>query len=194
MPDMYTDIEKKRENNRQWMRAYRATPEGRAASKAAQRRCYETANGREVLREGKRRWKKTDKGRAALKRADKKRYVPSTRVKLSPEEVARRKKESHKRSLAKPEIQARRRHATWVLHIRKKYGLSAEQYNSLAAAGCKICGDMGNGKKLHVDHDHSSGRFRGLLCDFCNKGLGMFKDSPEKLELAARYLRETCHS
>ena len=57
--------------------------------------------------------------------------------------------------------------------------------------GCKICGKVNlNGKKLSQDHNHVTKNLRGLLCFGCNMGLGCFKDSPELLIAAAKYLRE----
>lgn len=44
-------------------------------------------------------------------------------------------------------------------------------------------------KRLHVDHDHATGAVRGLLCSTCNLALGGFKDSPQLLESALRYLQ-----
>ncbi len=40
----------------------------------------------------------------------------------------------------------------------------------------------------HIDHDHSTGKVRGLLCSCCNTGIGMFKDNPDVLDRAAFYL------
>lgn len=43
-------------------------------------------------------------------------------------------------------------------------------------------------RKLHIDHDHNTGKVRGLLCDNCNKSLGLLKDSTEILQNAIKYL------
>lgn len=62
--------------------------------------------------------------------------------------------------------------------------------------GCGICGVTEG--ILHIDHDHNHcpGKngcekcFRGLLCEFCNRGLGMFRDNYGVLRAAMQYLRE----
>ena len=55
---------------------------------------------------------------------------------------------------------------------------------------CKICGSHQSELKgrLRVDHDHKTGKFRGLLCNSCNMCLGMVRDSPDKLRVMADYL------
>ena len=53
---------------------------------------------------------------------------------------------------------------------------------------CIICGDTAT----TVDHDHSTGRIRGPLCQRCNLGLGHFRDAPELLRKAALYLEGKC--
>jgi hypothetical protein len=56
---------------------------------------------------------------------------------------------------------------------------------------CDICGEgISDGRftRLSIDHDHETGKFRGMLCNSCNNGLGRFKDNPKLLRLAADYL------
>jgi hypothetical protein len=53
---------------------------------------------------------------------------------------------------------------------------------------CRICGAPPNGKRLFIDHEHVSGRLRGLLCSNCNCGIGLFKDNPGRLRAAADYI------
>jgi hypothetical protein len=73
---------------------------------------------------------------------------------------------------------------------RRKYGVTAEDYFfMLEAQGwrCAVCGDEFVGSP-HIDHDHVTGRVRGLLCGGCNCGIGQFKDSIVRLEAAIAYL------
>lgn len=84
-------------------------------------------------------------------------------------------------------------------NLKNRYGLTPGAYDELLAAqggACAICrGDVaGKSKKyFSVDHDHTSGRVRGLLCEGCNFGLGKFKDSPELLQAAISYLVKNAH-
>lgn len=87
----------------------------------------------------------------------------------------------------------------------RKYGISLEQYLELLEeqqGGCALCGikennTIGNRKdwNFSVDHDHTSGKVRGLLCNNCNRGLGLLKDNPELLRKAANYVERhrECH-
>ncbi|WP_409071688.1 endonuclease VII domain-containing protein [Burkholderia pseudomallei] len=58
---------------------------------------------------------------------------------------------------------------------------------------CAICKRAPSGRGiaavLHVDHDHTTGIVRGLLCTRCNRALGAFDDDPQRLIDAAAYLR-----
>lgn len=80
-------------------------------------------------------------------------------------------------------------------YVKRLYGLEPEKYDKmleLQGSVCAICkcrqGGSGRAKSLAVDHDHGTGVVRGLLCGNCNRGVGMFKDSPGLLLRAANYL------
>ena len=77
----------------------------------------------------------------------------------------------------------------------RKYGISGEDWRDMhrrQKGKCAICGTVGaySDRGLHVDHDHVTGKFRGLLCAHCNHGLGKFKDSKKLLRLAIEYLSD----
>lgn len=80
-------------------------------------------------------------------------------------------------------------------HKRKsKYQLSLGEYNRMLATQnglCAICEtDRPGGRGgFHVDHCHSTGRIRGLLCNSCNTGLGKFSDNQTLLQRAINYLK-----
>ena len=72
----------------------------------------------------------------------------------------------------------------------KKYGLTPLQYEDLAKKGCAICGGGPNGRgRFHLDHDHTTGLFRGLLCHSCNVGIGSLKENLVTLENAIQYIQ-----
>ena len=79
-------------------------------------------------------------------------------------------------------------------HVRREYGLGWEEYERMHQEQfgcCAICfSAIDLLKTTHVDHCHSSGRIRGLLCLQCNSGLGQFEDDTERLMRAIMYLRE----
>jgi hypothetical protein len=74
-----------------------------------------------------------------------------------------------------------------------KYKITLAKYEIMLAnqnSCCKICGRHQSElkKALGVDHDHITGKIRGLLCQKCNTGLGYMNDSSEQLRIAADYL------
>lgn len=73
-----------------------------------------------------------------------------------------------------------------------RYGVTPEAFERMFAEQggvCAICGGLGGKKGLCVDHDHETGKVRGLLCGFCNNGIGHFKDSSAIAQVAANYLK-----
>ena len=74
----------------------------------------------------------------------------------------------------------------------KLYKLTPEGYQQLLEAQGGVCAICKKpplpGKKLAVDHDHATGKIRGLLCILCNSTLGYFQDNPETVRAALSYL------
>lgn len=83
-------------------------------------------------------------------------------------------------------------------HLRAMYGIGEFEYQELLVrqgGRCAICRqDNPSGRRLVIDHDHHSGQVRGLLCDHCNTGLGMFHDSPQRMNAAIQYLSRAAKS
>lgn len=74
--------------------------------------------------------------------------------------------------------------------LKSKFNISLEDFKNLILIQnnkCKICSKE---SKLVIDHNHTNGKIRGLLCDSCNKGLGFFKDKIESLSSAINYLNK----
>jgi hypothetical protein len=85
-------------------------------------------------------------------------------------------------------------------YLMRQYGIDYNEYNRMLNEQdhkCGICGDEGftmakhHELKLVVDHDHETGRVRGLLCHNCNRALGLLKDNTESLTKAINWISET---
>lgn len=83
--------------------------------------------------------------------------------------------------------------------LQKKFNIGSSEYEAMLASQdgvCDICKKPENavirGKTIHlsVDHDHTTGKIRGLLCGHCNHAIGKFDDDVSLLESAASYLRK----
>jgi hypothetical protein len=86
---------------------------------------------------------------------------------------------------------------TWYLTkgrerwLRKTYGIGLDEYNALVEkqeGRCAACGRLPEGRALDVDHDHTYGRVRGLLCMRCNLAIGHLGDDPDAIVALAMYL------
>ena len=78
-------------------------------------------------------------------------------------------------------------------HLRRQYGITSDAVENIRidqSNCCKICRETFSvkPKSMHIDHDHKTGKIRGLLCSSCNRGLGFFRDSADRLRTAAEYL------
>lgn len=94
-----------------------------------------------------------------------------------------------KKQYARPEVVEQKRWQ-WV---QKQYGLTKAAFTAMweASGGCcTICSTplRITHAGYAIDHNHTTGEVRGLLCSTCNAGLGQFKDSPSRLRAAAAYL------
>jgi hypothetical protein len=78
-------------------------------------------------------------------------------------------------------------------YYKRKYGITLEDYNRMfeeQGGRCAICGthQCATGRALAVDHDHKTGKVRGLLCQACNTAIGKLNDDPELIHKAADYV------
>lgn len=83
------------------------------------------------------------------------------------------------------------RHDNNIKLLNKKYGLPDGHIELLMEKGCMVCGS-GFGYdvevKLHIDHDHRTGKFRGILCESCNLALGKLYDNPVTISNLLNYI------
>ena len=84
-------------------------------------------------------------------------------------------------------------------NLRKSFGLGVDDYETILRNQdyrCKLCGVSAEeekkrtSKRLAVDHCHTTGKIRGLLCRKCNTGLGNFNDDINLMTKAINYLKE----
>ena len=81
--------------------------------------------------------------------------------------------------------------------LKQKYGINTEEYDKMwdeQKGLCYICENPHTRRSLNVDHCHSTGKIRKLLCDKCNMVLGLVNDSPTLLLKMKDYLYENTTS
>lgn len=72
--------------------------------------------------------------------------------------------------------------------MRKKYGMTLAEVREFRDNGeCEICGSK---EKLHIDHCHTAGHIRGVLCTNCNTGLGQFSEDISRMKAAIAYVEK----
>jgi hypothetical protein len=138
-------------------------------------------------------WLQTDKGRAYIKRHNHDAAERTARWRAKDPEAARAKHAAYQRVWrATPKGKRMKRNSALV----SAYGITLEQMEEMIAAQdgvCPIClqilNPMGKGRACAaVDHDHDTGKVRGILCQSCNAALGSLGDSPDALKRAFKYL------
>lgn len=105
-----------------------------------------------------------------------------------PEIMRERDKRNQEKHREKRKISSRNR------NLVVNYNITLDEYNLLLKEQdykCALCGTEKAGGRgtFHVDHDHKTGKVRGLLCHHCNTGLGLFYDSENLLLKAILYLK-----
>ena len=110
---------------------------------------------------------------------------------------AYRKKNKEKHAAAKKVYQRAHKDKMRNWRLMWKYGIDSEEYDRILRSQngvCAICEQpethLSHGRIVHlsVDHDHDTGKVRGVLCNACNKGLGHFRDDVKLLKTAIRYI------
>lgn len=139
---------------------YQAKPEGRERRKAAAQKYRRSLEGREKAKTKARAWRARNPERVRAKRAE-----------------------------------LREQGYFRADHRRRTFNLTPEDYDALLRRQnfrCAVCPSVDSGRKgtpeLVVDHDHTTGAVRGLLCHRCNLGIGGLRDDPTLLLKAADYL------
>jgi hypothetical protein len=97
------------------------------------------------------------------------------------------KRRAYSREYGRAHPRRARNYGLWYRH-----GLSVADYRALLKRQkhcCAVCGKKP--RKYVVDHDHKTGKIRGLLCSFCNSLLGFAKDNRSVLKAAIHYLSKT---
>ena len=103
-----------------------------------------------------------------------------------------RYKKYRKEYYSRPENKAKLRDN----HLQSQFGLTHDDYEKILAEQngvCWICKEhrvAKNKEYMAIDHCHSSGKIRGILCNWCNKALGAFRDDIDLLKNAIEYLEK----
>lgn len=182
-------VEKERVRKAEAMRAKRADPESRAALNARKRVLAQRPEAKRKQAEAMKDWKSKNSEQVAA-------YQKQWREENA-EHVAQYGKAYMAEYMSKPEVQE----ATWRRNLWKNYKMTDAEFNelwSVQSGQCAICSVelLPRGRQpnaVAVDHNHDTGAVRGLLCQACNRGIGLFYDSPSILQSAVKYLEERGH-
>jgi Recombination endonuclease VII len=105
----------------------------------------------------------------------------------TPEHMKLLRKKAWEKSKDRPGFRERRKNDS----LKRNYGITLEEFNRMSAeqeSRCAICGSVP--WRLVVDHCHVSGVVRKLLCDTCNSAIGLLRENPNLMRMAANYVEE----
>lgn len=74
-------------------------------------------------------------------------------------------------------------------HLRRRYGIGAAEVAAMIERQGGVCAICLEKPAAHVDHNHRTGKVRGVLCFGCNGGLGQFQDNAESMRRAIEYVQ-----
>jgi hypothetical protein len=134
----------------------------------------------------------------AQRRANANRWARENTNRLKPKRQEQYRQNREKCIAKSKAYRLRNPTAKYASELKAKYGISLDDYNRMAAEQggvCRLCkmppaGKCRTDRILHVDHSHTTGKVRALLCLKCNRALGMFGDDINALTNAAMYLAE----
>lgn len=187
MPTPYSKIKERRENDPEYaarLKGYAEKYKRENIDKELERQRKSKVLKREKDRESynayMREWTRKNKESVNAKRRERRLSDPEIRIKDNERRRSNRDPIHHRNVM-----------------LKNNYGITLEQYREMYVAQqgkCAICEDErpDHGKLgLVVDHCHTHGHVRKLLCPLCNKGLGQFKDDVQLLAKAIDYLKST---
>ena len=154
------------------------TEEERKASRKTAAEKYRKNNKNKIREEQKERYKKNKKEILKYMRKYNKKPEIKLKNKISCKNYYQKNKKNSKVNNRKN-------------HLKRNYNLTIKEYNKILkkqGGVCAICRNKGNGKALSVDHNHQTGKIRGLICSSCNLTLGYAKENVDRLENCIEYL------
>lgn len=75
--------------------------------------------------------------------------------------------------------------------LRRRFGITLQEYDAMLAAQggvCAVCGEPPSAKRLAVDHNHTTGKVRALLCYSCNSALGLLNEDRARIQRLDAFL------
>lgn len=182
-------VEKERKRKAEAMRVKRADPETRAALNARKRELAQRPEAKQKQAERVKDWKSKNSKQVAA-------YQKQWREENA-EHVSNYGKAYMAEYNAREDVQVQ----AWRRNLWKNYRMTDAEFNKLwnvQSGKCAICSVelLPRGRQpnaVAVDHNHDTGAVRGLLCQACNRGIGLFYDNPTVLQSAAKYLEKRGH-